>query len=186
MNAEPTTPNPPDAPRPAHACGTRNCSTTRSTCSSNKASSAPASRRSARRPAWPSARSMPAMATRRACSRRRCNARSRNGSCRSNACARRRRDDLEASLLAIGEILLANIMSPAGLQAAAADQCRNPAARPKSAPTMSSRAPSRPSPYLADLFRRRLGDAMRRSKPRERPRASSISSPARRSTPPGA
>lgn len=76
------------------------------------------------------------------------------------------RDDLEESLLRIGELLLANIMSPAGLRLLRltnAESGRSPElgacnVQQGTEPTIA---------FLADLFRRRLGEAVAPREARE-------------------
>lgn len=69
-------------------------------------------------------------------------------------------EDLEASLLAIGEILLANIMSPAGLRLLRLTNAES-ARSPDIGATNVEQGTGPTIQFLAELFLRRLGDAIR-------------------------
>ncbi len=75
-------------------------------------------------------------------------------------------DDLEASLLAIGEILLANIMSPAGLRLLRLTNSES-GRSPEIGATNVQQGTEPTIAFLADLFQRRSGAALGPLDPRE-------------------
>jgi TetR/AcrR family transcriptional regulator, mexJK operon transcriptional repressor len=75
-------------------------------------------------------------------------------------------DDFEQSLLAIGEILLANIMSPAGLRLLRLTNAES-GRSPEIGATNVQQGTEPTIAYLADLFARRLGGAMHEIDPRD-------------------
>jgi AcrR family transcriptional regulator len=75
-------------------------------------------------------------------------------------------DDFEQSLLAIGEILLANIMSPAGLRLLRLTNAES-GRSPEIGVTNVQQGTEPTIAYLADLFARRLGGAKPKLDPRD-------------------